>query len=189
MFTDCFPLFYAGDKFLAGSSGCVLNTRKLFQNGTHKFVNGSVSATGRCWEELSKHKQPIATDHWSQTLHLNKLQRHSVVCIEEADDDSESLDGCHGDGDSISSTTECSHDLQSAASVSFVKHFRKRAVSVDCSETMIEKQQDHSGSYRCVGNRMVGRKRSWSLSHLDSWDKAQGFCRKVVKEAPASTCK
>lgn len=161
-----------GDKFLDGSNGCVWNT------STQKFINGSLVAAAKRWDELSKHKQPIANDHWSQTLHQDKLLRPSVVCIRETDDDSETLDyGCHGNSDST----------QRAAATRFMKLFRKRAASVDCSRTMIEKQQDSSASHRSVACRIGGRKRSWSLSHLDARDVDRSDGGKVAREAPAST--
>jgi len=168
-----------GDKFLDGLKGCVWNTRRIFQNGAQKFPNGSLVAAAKRWDELSKHKQPIANDHWSLTLHQDKLLRPSVVGIRETEDDDETFNHCcHRNGDS---------DYLQRAAAARVR--RKRAASVDCSKTMIEQQRDHSGSHRSVGCRMGRRKRSWSLSHLDGRDIGRREGRKVAREAPAATGK
>ena len=166
-----------GDKFLDGLNGCVWNSRRLFQNGVQKFPNGSLGAAAKRWDELSRHKQPIANDHWSLILHQDKSLRPSVVCIRETDDDDETFNHCcHRNGDT--------DYLQRAAAA---RVLRKRAASVDCSRTMIEQQRDLSSSHRAVGCRMGGRKRSWSLSHLDGRDIGRREGRKFAREAPATT--
>ena len=189
-------LYDAGDKFLERSDRCVLSARKSFQNGFHKI---SVGASKRLWQERNgHHKQPVANDARKQTLHTDMLQRQSVVCDNETNGNVKSLNGIHhgGHGDGCygnkCSQSQCRihmtrprNGMQSVARGRFANLCRKRALSVDCDETMIERQRCHSGS-----SRQTGRKRSWSLSHLDGRGGEEGRCRgKDGSEGCPSSCR
>ena len=178
-------LYDAGDKFIERSDRCVLSARKSFRNGFQQISEGT---SKKLWQERSSHrKQPVANGIRRQTLYTDLLQQRSVVCDKETNGNAESVNGIqnggHGDGcyGNRCSQSQCRilptvartrNGMQSVSRVRCANLLRKRALSVDCDETMIERQRFDSGNSKSADHRHAGRKRSSSLSHLE-----EGKCR------------